>query len=92
MASRVFTGISGQTDSPEISRDYENSTKLDKVHVGKLGVFTRGGDRFGGSRLGARSAAGAEPQKQRQTNDETEKRPFHALAPFIYRIAHIRLT
>ena len=43
MAAKVFTGISGQTDSPEISRDYENSTKLDKVYVGKLGVFFRDG-------------------------------------------------
>ena len=43
MAAKVFTGISGKTDSAEINRDYENSVKLDKVRLGQLGVFFRDG-------------------------------------------------
>ena len=43
MAAKVFTGISGKTDSAEINSDYENSTKFGKVQVGKLGVYFRDG-------------------------------------------------
>ena len=34
MDSGVFAGIGGRVDSAEVNRDYENSTKLDKVYVG----------------------------------------------------------
>ena len=43
MASKIFTGIHGKTDSAEINRDYENSVKFDKVYVGQLGVYFRDG-------------------------------------------------
>ena len=43
MAARVFAGIRGRVDLPEVSRDFEESTKLDKVRIGRLGVFFRDG-------------------------------------------------
>ena len=46
MASRVFAGINGKADSAEVNRDYENSTRFDKVQVGKLGVYFRDGFRI----------------------------------------------
>ena len=43
MNTKVFTGINGKVDSAEVNSDYENSTRFDKVQVGKLGVFFRDG-------------------------------------------------
>lgn len=43
MTAKIFTGIGGKTDSEEVNRDYESSTRFDKVHVGKLGVYFRDG-------------------------------------------------
>ena len=43
MAAKVFTGINGKVDSAEVNSDYENSTRFDKVQVGKLGIYFRDG-------------------------------------------------
>ena len=41
MAAKVFVGINGKVESDEVIRDFEDSTKLDTVYVGKLGVYFR---------------------------------------------------
>ena len=41
MAVKAFDGINGRVDSAEVLHDFENSTKLDRVYIGKLGVFFR---------------------------------------------------
>ena len=43
MDLKVFSGINGKTDASEVNSDYESSVKLDKVQVGKLGVYFRDG-------------------------------------------------
>lgn len=43
MAEKIFAGLNGKIDSDEVRRDFESSTKLDTVYVGKLGVFFREG-------------------------------------------------
>ena len=46
MNTKVFTGINGKVDSVEVNSDYGNSTRFDKVQVGKLGVYFRDGFRI----------------------------------------------
>ena len=41
MTVREFVGINGRVDSAEVLRDFESSTKLDRVYIGKRGVFFR---------------------------------------------------
>ena len=43
MAGKRFTGVSSIVDSNEVSRDYNNAERFDKIKVGKIGVYFRDG-------------------------------------------------
>ena len=43
MAGKRFTGPNGSVERPEVSADYDQAERFDKVRVGRLGVYFREG-------------------------------------------------
>ena len=43
MAEKKFSSVNGPVEAPEISADYENAKRFDRLRVGEKGVYFRDG-------------------------------------------------